>query len=255
MLREFKPKADLILANEIPVGNSASILQAMNPNKSLTRALELYMDVVHPNKTNSKGSKQASAASSSAAAAAAAAAKKSYLVGKKPVIVVPKGMTAPITLVNAYDFVCNGQFVPRDVVVMGGGRGQQRAAPQTTFTRTVRNSGMLEYEIIDNPKKLGPDLKEWERIVAVIVLGQSWQFKDWPPPYNDAVQLFSRTFGYYIGMEGNKVPAEVSGWAVSQAQLNRDKHGMDKVTHANFWNKLDEWMMVNKRELLPQQDS
>ena len=247
LLAEYKPKADYILANEIPVGTSASILQAMNPNKSLSRVMELFMETMHPKSSSSKSSKHHS---SSSAGSSQGNPKKSYLIGKKPVIVVPKGMTAPITMINAYDFLSTGVFIPRDVMVKQAGG---RSNPQAFFSRTVRNSGLLEYEIIDNPKKLGHDLKEWERIVAVVVLGQSWQFKDWPAPYNDAVQLFNRTFGYYIGMEGSKVPAEVMGWSVAQAQLSRDKRGMDKVTHANFWNQLDEYMTVHKRELLPQQ--
>jgi parafibromin len=246
ILAEYKPKAEYILANEIPVGNSASILRALNPNKSLSRVLELYMETVNP-KSSKSSSKQLMSSTSNS---------RAHLIGKKPVIVVPKGMTAPITLLNAHEFLKNGQFVPRDVMMSQQGR--QRAVPTTTFTRNVPNAGgnLLEYEIIDNPKKmLGYDLKEWDRIVAVIVLGQGWQFKDWPPPYNDAVQLFSRSFGYYIGMEGSKLPSEVTGWAVTQAQLNRDKRGMDKVTNANFWNRLDEWMAVNKRELLPRQEN
>ncbi|GKZ00510.1 hypothetical protein MPSEU_001003400 [Mayamaea pseudoterrestris] len=242
ILAKFKPKADYILANEVPVGNSASILQAMNPNKSLSRVMELFMETVHP---KSKSSKHGSSATSSSSQPT----KKLYLLGKKPVIVVPKGMTAPITLLNAHEFFANGNFVPRDVMIK---QDLNRGNTQALFSRNVPNAGLLEYEIIDNPKKLGHDLKEWERIVAVVVLGQKWQFQDWPAPYNDPVQLFSRTFGYYIGMEGSKIPPDVMGWSATQAQLSRDKRGMDQKTHANFWNLLDEYMTVHKRELLPQ---
>ena len=124
-----------------------------------------------------------------------------------------------------------------------------------TFTRTVRsggNTGLVEYEILDNPKKLGSNVKDWERIVAVIVLGQGWQFKDWYHNYGHPVHLFAKTFGFFIHMEGDKIPAEIPGWSVKQAKLNRDKRGMDSVTYASFWNGLDEWMTVHKRELLPQ---
>ena len=55
-------------------------------------------------------------------------------------------------------------------------------------------------------------------------------------------------------MEGDKVPAELAGWSVRKSQLNRDKRGLDSVTFASFWNGLDEWMSVHKRELLPQGD-
>lgn len=252
LLEEYRETTETILANEIPVGNSASILRAVNPQKNLSRVLELFLETV-----------------SSSAPKASRTAKspvppvkpvKMHLLGKKPVILVPKGMTAPITLINAHEFFCNGRFVERNVMIKQG----RHRNPPTTFTRNVRGSlttaaaaagttsSLLEYEILDNPKKLGSDLKEWDRIVAVIVLGQSWQFKDWPAPYNDPVHLFARTFGFFISMEGDKLPAEIQGWAVKQARLNRDKRGMDSVTFASFWNGLDEYMNVHKRELLPQ---
>ena len=131
----------------------------------------------------------------------------------------------------------------------------RKSNPLTTFTRTVSGvGGLLEYEILDNPRKLGANPNEWERIVAVIVLGQSWQFKDWlKPHYNVPAELFNRVYGVYVSMEGEKEPPEVAGWAVHRSKLNRDKRGLDSVTYASFWNGLDEWMRVYKAELLPQQ--
>lgn len=247
LLEEHRETTQAILSNEIPVGNSQSILRATNPKKNLSRVLELYMETVNPTKKKPSGSRPV--------VPVASKPKKAYLVGKKPVIVVPKGMTAPITLINAHEFFCNGHFIPRDVMIK---QGRQRT-PATTFTRNVRRSagstGLLEYEIMDNPKKLGSDPKEWERIVAVVVLGQDWQFKDWPQPYNKPVHLFAKTFGFYTGMEGSKLPKEVQGWAVKQAWLNRDKRGLDSVSFASFWNGLDEFMSVHKPELLPQQEA
>jgi parafibromin len=265
-LEPYKEKTAAILANEIPVGNSASILRANNPRKDLTRVLELFSEAVSGGggKDNKQKGKTTITASQSKHQAAGNAKKgntfKPYLVGKKPVIVVPKGMTAPLTLVNAHEFLCNARFVSRDAMMK---QQQQKGlrAPPTTFTRTIKSglsTSLLEYEIIDNPRKLGPNAKEWERIVAVIVLGQSWQFKDWlqqPVAYNVPATLFDRVYGFYISMEGDKIPADVAGWAVQKSQINRDKRGLDSVTYASFWNGLDEWMKVYKAELLPQAES
>ena len=92
-------------------------------------------------------------------------------------------------------------------------------------------------------------------MVAVIALGQSWQFKDWLPGYNSPALLFDKVYGYFVSLEGDKLPAEIAGWAVHQSKLNRDKRGLDQVSHATFWNGLDEWMRVHKAELLPQSDT
>jgi parafibromin len=263
----------------MPVGNSASILRANNPRKNLSRVLELYMETVNPSQLAGKGGKPSKSLSSSKTPTKGGVTTwKSYLVGKKPIIVVPKGMTAPITIVNAHEFLCHGRYVSRSAMLQQLSQNQSISAgaakhPPTTFTRTVptvdsttgmisssnsdggHSTGLLEYEIIDNPCKLGNNPKEWERIVAVIVLGQSWQFKDWmkgPISYNVPASLFDRVFGYYIYMEGDQIAPEVQQWAVKKSQLNRDKRGLDSVSYASFWNQLDEWMKVYKAELLPQ---
>ena len=95
---------------------------------------------------------------------------------------------------------------------------------------------MVEFELMDNPKaKLGGDPKEWERIVAVVTLGASWQFKDWPRDYSDPVKLFQKVKGFYPHMVGDKIPVELQGWRVVHGKFNRDKRGLDSVCWANFW--------------------
>jgi parafibromin len=256
LLQEHKETTHTILANEIPVGDSSSILRAANPRKDLSRVLEIFLETMAPPKSSSSSSKPSKPTSGSGRGSSAPQPPKkptkSYLIGKKPVIVVPKGMTAPITLMNAHGLFCDSHFEPRDVLIKQG----RHRNPPTTFTRNVRLPGMpgtslVEYEIVDNPKKLG-DPREWERIVAVIVLGQSWQFKDWPNPYCNPVHLFSRTLGFHISLEGDKIPQESMAWAIERGTLNREKRGLDSVTYAKFWNGLDHFMSIHKRELLPQ---
>jgi RNA pol II accessory factor, Cdc73 family, C-terminal len=279
-LLPYQERTSYILSNEIPVGNSASILRANNPRKNLSRVLELYMETVNvPSSSKSTISSNKSGKSSKLNSPSKGGSSnstttwKQYLVGKKPVIVVPKGMTSPITILNAYEFLYHGRYVSRaNMVQQLNSSSSGMKSPPTTFTRLVStvdsnnpsgstpsgnnssSTGLLEYEIIDNPNKLGNNPKEWERIVAVIVLGHSWQFKDWmksPISYNVPASLFDRVFGYYISMEGDKIPSDVTNWAVKKSQLNRDKRGLDKVTYSSFWNELDEWMKVYKAELLP----
>lgn len=284
--KKYMERTAAIVANEIPVGNSASILRANNPRKDLTRVLELYMETINVGGKDGKGASSSSKATSTKVSSfnnkpggnnsnstPGGSGWKRHLVGKKPVIVVPKGMTAPITLLNAHEFLCHARFVPRTVMLQ---EQQQKGlrTPPTTFTRTIKSSitassllsssggpgaaGLLEYEIIDNPRKLGSDPLEWDRIVAVIVLGQSWQFKDWmkqPVAYNIPATLFDRVYGFYVAMDGDKIPADVAGWAVHRAHINRDKRNLDSVTYASFWNGLDEWMKVYKAELLPNAES
>jgi parafibromin len=258
-ISEYKEKTARILQNEIPVGDSASVLRANGLRKNLTRVLELYLETVNA-KTYTKQQQQLKSAT------AKKPTTKTYLIGKKPVIIVPKGMTAPITLLNAHEFLKESKFVPRDVILKTKQQQQQQPGsaqqqPTTTFTRSIKTgltSSLLEYEILDNPRKLGNNPQEWERIVAVIVLGQAWQFKDWlshPVAYNNPAVLFDKVYGFYLYMEGDKMPADVTRWAVRSAKLHRDKRGLDSVAYAQFWNGLDEWMKVYKAELLPKTET
>jgi parafibromin len=251
LLQQHIASLDLILPLEIPVGNSASILRpATAVDRDFTRVLDLYNETIKPPTSSKHKSKQQQQQHKTKSASSQRSADRAHLIGKKPVIVLPKGMSSPITIANGYEFFANAKFVPRDA------RKKALQKPPTTFTRKVATrlgGGVMEYEIMDNPStKLGKDASEWQRIVAVIALGASWQFADWPGQYKEPVHLFGRTYGFYIGMEGDKLPADVEGWAVRKGMLNRDKRGLDSVCYATFWNGLDEWMAIHKPEMLPQ---
>jgi len=253
-LKKYKDVTDTIM--EIPVGNSASILRAAGASegRDFTRVLDLYNETLKPSRPDANGK------SSSKSGSSGGDKKKvgrPHLVGKKPIIILPKGMQPPITMLNGYDFFSNSTFVPRDVQIKKMGR-TAAGKGKNLFTRRVgkrQGGGEVEYELMDNPKaKLGEDLREWDRVVAVVVLGESWQFKDWVKMYKDPVFLFNNSYGYFIGMEGDRMPKDISKWNVKTGKLNRDKRGMDSVTAASFWNGVDEWMALHKPELLPKDD-
>lgn len=48
----------------------------------------------------------------------------------------------------------------------------------------------VPYRIVDNPGKLSNT--DWERVVAVFVMGPAWQFKGWPWDGNP-VEIFSKS--------------------------------------------------------------
>lgn len=243
------------MAHEIPVGNSSSILKA-GAGKDLSRVLKLYNETITgKNNSNGAGGKNKTGSGGKGGPSSDGSKKswRPYLVGKKPIIILPKGMQAPVTLVNAHKFFAESKFVSREK--MQKELRTIKQAPKTGFTRNVSarlGGGAVEYELMDNPKSKLNAPEDWERVVAVVALGQSWQMKDWPGPYSNPVQLFNRAFGFYIGMEGDKIPLELQSWSVTQSRINRDKRGLDSVAYSSFWNALDEWMAIYKPEMLPQ---
>jgi len=53
----------------------------------------------------------------------------------------------------------------------------------------------VPYRVVDNPQRLTQG--EWDRVVAVFVMGPAWQFKGWPWDGNP-VEIFSKSKYYFI---------------------------------------------------------
>jgi parafibromin len=258
---------------EIPVGDSSSILRAgaggevvdnagaktsssggaVVKKRDFSRVLEIYQEVISSeDKKYSKqrtsldgkhrsfsgappsGSKTVRLAGSAAAATTANNTTTKKIEGN-PIIIVPNAMTSCITLVNVGFFLGKeATFVPRDIAVKRSDCGKRGVILQVTRKVVPRlGGGEITYDIIDNPTtRLKKD--DWERVVAVIAQGASWQFKGWR--YSDPVELFSRSFGFYVGYEGAAVPEELKGWNVKLGKVSRDRRGLDNICLASFWN-------------------
>lgn len=246
-----------ITSFEIPVGDSASILRcgavatntfkrkatSETSQRNFARVLELYTESLVQSQNEKRESKRPRPST-----------EPTKKANGKPIIIVPNAMTSPITLLNSIDFFQNSQYVPREVAVtrLTGPK------PTSVFVKRPVSSrlggGVMEYEIMDNPVRKLQSSADWDRIVAVIAQGAAWQFKGWRAGGKrdaEPVDIFSNSFGYFIGFEGAPIPKDLQGWSVKQGFLSRDKRGLDSIVYSSFWNALDEWMSVHKREYLP----
>lgn len=52
-----------------------------------------------------------------------------------------------------------------------------------------RNGQTVPYRVVDNPAKLSPS--DWDRVVAVFVMGPAWQFKGYP--WETPVEIFDKS--------------------------------------------------------------
>jgi parafibromin len=233
--------------------------------RDFARVLEIYQEVVAAEEgakrsSSSSGKKpppppppstslqskspQPSSGSGSAANTSASTSTKS-----NPIIVVPNAMTSAITMINAGFFLGkDAVFIPRDQAMQNPLAGKRGGTISITRKLAPRLGGAdITYDIIDNPAtRLKKD--EWNQVVAVICQGAAWQFKGWR--YSDPVDLFSRTFGFYVGLEGASVPNELRGWNVKTGKVSRDRRGLDNVCLASFWNGLEEFMAVHKQDFI-----
>ena len=103
-----------------------------------------------------------------------------------PIILVPSASQTLLNIYNAKDFLEDGVYVAPDVKAK-----QMPKKPEcVTIQRKIgREKASAAYEIRDKPFAFAPS--DWERVVAVFVLGKEWQFKDWP--FKDHVEIFYKS--------------------------------------------------------------
>lgn len=232
-------------------GSGAAGVGVSVKKRDFARVLEIYQEVVlAEEKSQRSGSRSASGKSGSSKRPApppppsAKGAKVGRVSGSSsttpkvegnPIIVVPNAMTSCITMANAtFFFGKDAVYVPRDQAMKRPDAGKRGGTFSVTRKVAPRlGGGEITYDIIDNPTSRLKD-NEWNRVVAVVAQGASWQFKGWK--YDNPVDLFSRSFGFYIGFEGANIPNELKGWNVKLGKVNKDRRGLDNVCLASFWN-------------------
>ncbi|CAL8133755.1 unnamed protein product [Orchesella dallaii] len=106
-------------------------------------------------------------------------------VSKTPIIIIPAGSTSLITMFNAKDMLQDLRFFSTDEKKAQGGKRDNEI-----LIHRQRNGVSVPYRVIENPQKLTP--ADWERVVAVFVMGPAWQFKGWPWDGNP-VEIFAKS--------------------------------------------------------------
>ncbi|GLT99618.1 hypothetical protein SLE2022_170450 [Rubroshorea leprosula] len=168
---------------------------------------------------------------------------KMHLKGGKigegvPIILVPSAFQTLITIYNVKEFLEDGVFVPTDVKV----KQMKGARPEcvTVQKKFSRDRVVTAYEVRDKPSALKPE--DWDRVVAVFVLGKEWQFKDWP--FKDHVELFNKIIGFYMRFEDDSVESAktVKQWNVKIISISKNKRHQDRAAALEFWDRLEEFV-------------
>lgn len=105
---------------------------------------------------------------------------------RTPIIIIPATNSSLITMYNAKEILQELKFVTTDErKAQGGGRENE-----LLLQRRKEGNTTVPYRVIDNPSKLSA--QDWNRVVAVFVMGPAWQFKGWPWDGNP-VEIFSQS--------------------------------------------------------------
>jgi len=160
---------------------------------------------------------------------------------RTPIIVISAAPKSLITMYNAKEILQDLRFMSNEEMKKMGKRESE-----LLVTRRKEGGLTVPYRIIDNISKLGPG--DWDRVVAVFVMGQAWQFKGWPYDGNPTV-IFSKVCGFHIKWDEMVLEKNISNWAVNIIQLSRTKRHLDRARLMVFWEILDKYMVNNKPHL------
>ncbi|XP_051130195.1 protein CDC73 homolog [Andrographis paniculata] len=155
-----------------------------------------------------------------------------------PIILVPSALSTLITMYNVKEFLEDGVFIPTEEKMkqMKGGK-PECVTVQKKFSR---DRVVTAYEVRDKPSSLKRD--DWDRVVAVFVLGKDWQFKDWP--FKDHLEIFNKVVGFYVRFEDASLESAktVMQWNVKIISISKHKRHQDRAAALEVWDKLEQFM-------------
>ena len=161
---------------------------------------------------------------------------------RTPIIIIPAAPKSLISMYNAKEILQDLRFVSTDDKKSSGGKRENELLIQ----RRKEGGLTVPYRVIDNPAKLTN--ADWDRVVAVFVMGQAWQFKGWPWDGNPVV-IFSKIAAFHLKWDDSNLEKNIGNWAVGVIQLSRDKRHLDRAKLMAFWEALDKYMSNNKPHL------
>lgn len=193
------------------------------------------------NTTNPTSSSAAASSSSSKSASGSGAGQHKTSHTEVPIIVVPNAMTSAITILNVNDLLCKGVFISVEDKQKSGA---SRPNEPYLIHRVITNTGeRLTYRIVDNPTKLRPE--EWDRVAAVFVTGQAWQFKDWR--WSQPLELFQHALGIHLALDSSVVNPNVLAWNCKIIKISATKRHLDSGAVNKVWAVIDEFIRLKKR--------
>lgn len=105
---------------------------------------------------------------------------------RTPIIIIPSATSSLITMYNAKDILQDLKFLTNEEKRLTGTQRENEILLQ----RRKDGNATVPYRVIDNPSKLSQ--QDWNRVVAIFVMGPAWQFKGFPWEGNPT-EIFSKS--------------------------------------------------------------
>lgn len=166
---------------------------------------------------------------------------------KTPIILVPNNYTAMLNTLNAVQFLQNGRYItPEDARKSAD---EDEPPTHVTISRVWDRNEPVVYQVWNRIS----DPQHWKRVVAVIVDGTKWQFKEWPYKgckSGDMVDAFQRMRAIHLKWSSDALKASVQKWNVKVLDIDRNSRYKDTMKTQEFWREIDAFMAANNRHRL-----
>ncbi|PIO76663.1 RNA pol II accessory factor, Cdc73 family [Teladorsagia circumcincta] len=128
-------------------------------------------------------------------------------------------------------------------------RSQKRRSEEPPWLRRYLKPFLclLPYLIVDQPNKFTD--AEWDRVVAVFITGQLWQFKPFKRWHSNPVEIFAKIPAFHVHYDDLNIDPNVAKWSVTRLPVSRTTRHMDKARFRVFWEVLDRWIPANRPHL------
>lgn len=156
-----------------------------------------------------------------------------YSRSREPIIILSPSTSALINMGNVKAFLENGEFIPQM-----SGLGSPNLLHITRKSPRFPNS--IRFTVVDSVERFTKP-EYWDRVVAVFVTGQAWQFKNYR--WSNPNELFQKVAGFYVGYHDEKVPESLGTWNVNVSKLMRNERFKDREAAEYIWNNIERWMV------------
>ena len=159
--------------------------------------------------------------------------------GKDPVIMIPSSASSVITMANVREFLMNGQFISsNDVVDIDN--DIIKISKKFDVTKQNDQSNVvvgqtLRFNVVNNTRLFSKP-EYWDRVVAIVVSGQEWQFQDYK--WSNPDELFKHCNGVYFGLNDKNIPENIKKWNVHKYFLDKNKSYRNLEASNLFWDNI-----------------
>lgn len=175
---------------------------------------------------------------------------------KDPIILLSPSTSALLNMGNVKEFLERGEFVPQQSSIgasnlqyitrystrlaHNGGARPAGSAGKSSANGAPAGAAKIKFVIVDNVERFKPEY--WDRVVAVFVTGQPWQFKTYK--WNNPNELFQKVAGFYLAYAGERVPPALGTWRnITVATIPKNERFRDREAAELIWNSIEKWML------------